>query len=65
MTTATTGQFYTAPEVAKLLGVTRKCAWEWAKKGRYEGQHAGRIALFPKDVIDREVEAREREAEAS
>ena len=58
MSTATTDQFYTAPEVAELLGVSRWTAWQWAKKGRYEGLRVGRYSLFPREVIDREVETR-------
>ena len=66
MEIATVGQFYTAPEVAELLGVSRTKAWQWAREGLYEAQRAGRNFLFPREVIDRAVVAlREHRADAS
>ncbi len=44
--------FVTESKAANILGVNRNTVARWARKGKLEVQHIGRIGLIPKWQIE-------------
>ena len=44
--------FYAEGQTAEVLGVNRLTVYRWIKKGRFDVQHVGGVALVPKWEVE-------------
>ncbi|MBC7353996.1 MAG: helix-turn-helix domain-containing protein [Thermogutta sp.] len=46
----------TLPEVARLLRVSQRTAWTWAKAGKLPSLRIGRCLRFPRHAVEKWIE---------
>lgn len=49
--------FYTLPEIAKLLMIGESTAYQWAAQGRFKTVKIGRLVRVPAEEVERIKEA--------
>ena len=52
--------FYTAGQVAELVGVTRVSIWRWIQEGKFNVQRVGGAVLIPKWEVELLLEVKRR-----